>query len=187
VTPRIVGVHHHKGDTSVGILSGGPNTGMHILIIYDSVFGNTERIARSIGETIGSGSSVEVLRPDDVKLEHMAGLRLLIVGSPTRAFRPTAPVKKFLKGIPRNGLLGVKVAAFDTRISAEDIKSSIGRFFVKRFGYAAGPVIKGLRKKGGEPVLPPEGFFVDGSEGPLKNGELERAADWARKIAKMGR
>ena len=37
-------------------------------------------------------------------------------------------------------------------------------------------------KKGGELALPAEGFYVEGSEGPLKEGELERAADWARQI-----
>ena len=42
--------------------------------------------------------------------------------------------------------------------------------------------MNGLRKKRGEPVVQPEGFFVEGTEGPLKNGELERAADWARRI-----
>ena len=104
---------------------------MHILIIYDSVFGNTERIARSIGHAmtahatiahaIGSEKDMEILRPDEVKLEHLVGMRLLVVGSPTRAFQPTAAVKKFLRKIPPNGLQDVKVAAFDTRSSAEDI------------------------------------------------------------------
>jgi flavodoxin len=158
---------------------------MKILIIYDSVFGNTERIARSIAEAIGSEKRAEILRPDEVKLEHFAGLNLFIVGSPTRAFRPTAAVKKFLKGIPPNGLRDVGVAAFDTRISADDITSSFGRFFVRTFGYAAGPVMKELRKKGGVPVVPPEGFLVEGTEGPLKSGEPERAADWGRNIIRL--
>jgi flavodoxin len=164
---------------------------MNVLIIYDSVFGNTERIALSIGHAmtalaVSQAKDVEILRPDEVKLEHLAGMRLLVVGSPTRAFQPTAEVKKFLRGIPRNGLQGVKVAAFDTRISIEDINSSMGRYFVRMFGYAAGPVMTRLRKKRGEPVVPPEGFLVEGTEGPLKNGELERAADWARRIMRMG-
>ncbi len=155
---------------------------MKILIVYDSIFGNTGRIARSIGDAIypqadDSGKNTGVFRPDEVKLEHLAGLSLLIIGSPTRGFRPTPAIRKFLKGIPPDGLRGVRVAAFDTRISADDIKSSLGRFFVDRFGYAAGPILKALRKKGGDPVAAAEGFFVDASEGPLKTGELERAAE----------
>jgi hypothetical protein len=55
-------------------------------------------------------------------------------------------------------------------------------FFVRLFGYAAKPISKGLGKKGGEAVVPPEGFFVEGMEGPLMEGELGRAEEWARTI-----
>ena len=47
---------------------------------------------------------------------------------------------------------------------------------------AAGPIAKRLAKKAGELVVPPKGFFVAGTEGPLKEGELERAVDWAGRI-----
>jgi len=30
--------------------------------------------------------------------------------------------------------------------------------------------------------MPPEGFFVNGTEGPMKEGELERAAEWTKQI-----
>lgn len=51
---------------------------------------------------------------------------------------------------------------------------------VQLFGYAAQPMAIKLRKRGGTPVGTPEGFFVRASEGPLKEGELERAAAWAK-------
>jgi len=155
---------------------------MKALVIYDSFFGNTEQIARAIGNALGSQGEVEVLRVSNVKPEQLAGLNLLIVGSPTRAFRPTPAISNFLGRIPANGLQGVKVAAFDTRMSTQDANSPILAFFVKLFGYAAKPIADKLTKKGGELAIPPEGFFVKGSEGPLKEGELERAADWARRI-----
>jgi flavodoxin len=56
------------------------------------------------------------------------------------------------------------------------------RILVNLFGYAAKPIADRLEKKGGERIMPPEGFFVEGTEGPLKEGELERAADWAKQI-----
>jgi hypothetical protein len=59
----------------------------------------------------------------------------------------------------------------------------IGRFVVKLFGYAAKPIADRLKKKGGELTIPPEGFLVKGTEGPLKEGELERAADWAKSLS----
>ena len=155
---------------------------MDILVIYDSVFGNTERIARAIGDVLSGPEDVGILRASDVRLEQLTGLKLLVVGSPTRAFRPIGAVKQLLRRIPRAGLKGVRVAAFDTGISTSDIDSSVGRFFVNRFGYAAKPISDMLTKKGGELAVPPEGFFVEGVEGPLKEGELERASAWAEKI-----
>ena len=155
---------------------------MKMLVIYDSIFGNTEQIARAIGNALGGQEDVGILRAGDVRPEQLTSLELLLVGSPTRAFRPTGAIKQLLRRIPRAGLKGVRVAAFDTGISTSDIDSSVGRFFVNRFGYAARPISDMLRKKGGELVVPPEGFFVKGAEGPLKEGELERAAAWAKKI-----
>jgi len=84
--------------------------------------------------------------------------------------------------MPSNGLEGVKVAAFDTRLSPSDIESPALRFIVKTGGYAAKRIANRLKRSGGDLITPPEGFFVVGTEGPLKEGELERAADWARRI-----
>ena len=159
---------------------------MKVLIIYDSSFGNTEQIAQAMGHALGSQEDVEVLRVGDVKPEQLTGLKLLIVGSPTQGFRPTPAINNLLGRIPMNGLRGVKVAAFDTRISMNDIDPPIlrfaGRLVVRLFGYAAKPIADRLKKKGGELTIPPEGFYVKGTEGPLKEGELERAADWAKQI-----
>jgi flavodoxin len=155
---------------------------MKALVVYDSFFGNTEQIAQAIGNALGSPEDVEVLRVSNVKPEQLTGLKLLIVGSPTRGFRPTPAISNLLKSIPKDGLKGVKVAAFDTRIALSDIDSRILPVFVKVFGYAAKPIADRLAKKGGELVIPPEGFFVEGTEGPLKAGELERAADWTKQI-----
>ena len=142
------------------------------LIVYDSFFGNTEQIAQVIGSALGSEKDVEIFRVGDVKLEQLTGLTLLIVGSPTRAFRPTPAINRLLGRIPMNGLRGVKVAAFDTRIAVNDIDSPILRFLARLFGYAAKPISDRLKKKGGELAIPPEGFSVKGTKGPLKDGEL---------------
>lgn len=157
---------------------------MRALVVYDSVFGNTEQIALAIGNALGSKESVETLRVSDVKLGHLKGLELLLVGSPTRAFRPTKPITDLLNSIPSNGLRGVKVAAFDTRISTADVRSRFLSMMVRLFGYAAKPIADKLEKKGGSLIAPPEGFFVRDTEGPLKDGELERAAAWARSAVK---
>jgi flavodoxin len=157
---------------------------MKTLVVYDSFFGNTEQIARSIGSALGRPEDVGILRVVDVRPEQLNGLKLLVVGSPTRAFRPSPSIKKFLKSIPKDSLKGVKVAAFDTRMTEEEIDSAVFilRILVNIFGYAARPISDRLMKKGGQLIALPEGFFVSGIKGPLKEGELERAAHWAKQI-----
>ena len=153
---------------------------MKTLIVYDSVFGNTEQVALAIGNSLGSGEDVGTCRVSDIKPEQLNGLGLLIVGSPTRGFKPTEAITNLLNKIPADGLKGVQVTAFDTRISPADVNSRLLKIMVRLFGYAAKPIADKLEKKGGTLIIPPEGFFVKDSEGPLKDGELERAADWAK-------
>jgi len=155
---------------------------MKALIVYDSFFGNTEKIAMAVGKAFGNAKDVTVYRVGDVKPEMLDGIDYLIVGSPTRAFSPSPAIKTFLKGIPSKQLDGVKVAAFDTRIAMTDKVPGILRFLVKFFGYADKPILDGLKKKGGQEAVAPEGFFVLDSEGPLAEGELERAAEWVKQI-----
>jgi flavodoxin len=156
---------------------------MKAMVVYDSVFGNTGQVAQAIGEGLGSPEEVEVCQVGDVQPDQLAGLTLLVVGSPTRQFSPTGATTGLLKGIPKDGLKGVKVAAFDTRFAESEIeKVRILAFFVKLFGYAAKPIADRLQKKGGELAAPPEGFYVTDTEGPLFEGELERAAEWAKQI-----
>jgi flavodoxin I len=156
---------------------------MKAMVVYDSAYGNTEKVARAIGQALGSPEDVATVRVGNVKPEQLPGLTLLIVGSPTQKFRPLGAITNFLKGIPNDGLKGVKAAAFDTRFTESEIeKVRILAFFVRIFGYAAKPIADRLEKKGGELAVPPEGFYVSDTEGPLLEGELERAADWARQI-----
>lgn len=152
---------------------------MKALVVYESFFGNTEQVARAIAGALGAA----VLKADDVKPERLAGLDLLVVGSATRAFRPTPATAVLLKAIRRGTLKGAKVAAFDTRMALEDVESGFLRFMARRFGYAAGKIAAALQKKGGTPAAAPGGFIVTTEKGPLRAGELERAAAWARKMA----
>lgn len=155
---------------------------MKALVVYDSYFGNTEKIAQQIGKALGTQKTVTVVKVDQADQSMLEGVEILVAGSPTRAFSPTPAVKSFLKGIKANGLKGIKVAAFDTRFPMNDEVPGFLRFMVKLFGYADKPLQDLMLKKGGVESAPSEGFFVTGSEGPLQEGELERAAEWAKKI-----
>jgi flavodoxin len=152
-------------------------------IVYDSEYGNTQEIAEVMGEALESRAEVGVAHVSEVEEEQLVDVNFLIVGSPTQRFSPTPNMNEFLKAIPSQALQGVKVAAFDTRFTESEIgKTPVLAFFVRIFGYAAKPMADKLVKKGGELTLPPEGFYVGGMEGPLLDGEPERAAVWANEI-----
>jgi flavodoxin len=162
---------------------------MNALVVYDSQYGNTQRvaetIAQAIGDTLGTREDVKLLRASEVRPEQVAGLQLLVVGSPTQRFRPMPATTSFLKSIPANGLEGAGVAAFDTRLDVPEVKSRVLSFFVWLSGpgaYAAKHIADGLKQSGGSLLVAPEGFFVEGTEGPLQDGELARAVSWARML-----
>lgn len=141
---------------------------MNALVVYDSVYGNTEKIAQAIREAV----SGQVLRAGQVNPADLKGFDLLIIGSPTHGGWYTPEIQSWLKALP--ALEGVSVAAFDTRTV-----SKIGALL---FGFAAPRIAKSLERNGGKLLAPPEGFVVLGIQGPLKEGELERAAAWARQV-----
>lgn len=147
---------------------------MKTLIIYDSTYGNTEKIARAIGGAING--DVKTLRFNEARPADMESTDLLIIGSPTQGGRATQPMQAFLNEMPASAVKGKNAAAFDTRIATK---------IVKIFGYAAGRIASSLKKQGANLVLPPEGFFVTGTQGPLKEGELERAAKWGKDLAQV--
>ena len=157
---------------------------MKALVIYDSFFGNTEKVAKAIGGALGEPKDVSVSRVSEMNRDLLKDLELLIVGSPTRAFSATPAIKTLVKSLHGGILEGVKVSAFDTRMKIDEKTPGILRFFAGIFGFAAKPILDGLVKMGGTQVMPAEGFFVIDSEGPLAEGELERAAEWAKRISK---
>lgn len=158
---------------------------MKVWIIYDSAYGNTEKIAQAIGSALDTQYDTAILKVSEIKPKELHGVDILLVGSPTQRFRPTPSMTAWLNEINHDSLRGIKVAAFDTRLTVEEIKKTpVLAFFVKLVGnaYAAKPIADGLKKKGGELILAPEGFYVKGMEGPLLDDEIVRASAWARQI-----
>lgn len=143
-----------------------------MLVIYDSVYGNTEQVAKAIAGSVSG--EVRIARVGEITPSGMGPTDVLIMGSPTMGGRPTEAMQKFLAEVADGSLKGLKVATFDTRYT--------GRF-VKMFGFAADRIMSVLTAKGGETALPPEAFYVKGKRGPLADGELERASNWAKRIS----
>jgi len=153
---------------------------MKALILFESYFGNTEKVARACADGLAGKAEVSVVRVNEVLPDALTGIDFLLLASPTRGFRPGTATQAFLKALTPGSLAAVKAAAFDTRIDPDDIKSGMLRFMVKSFGYAGKAMQAALAKAGAVMVAEPEGFFVTASEGPLKEGELERAGEWIK-------
>lgn len=149
---------------------------MKTLVIYDSVYGNTEKIAQIIGTALLG--EARVVHVGQVKMSDLKAINLLIVGSPTHGGRPTTALGAFLKSLSVDSLARINVAAFDTRFAPED--HGIGlKIVMNVIRFASERIAKTLVRKGGVLAVKPEGFIVEDKEGPLKQGEVERARKWA--------
>ena len=144
---------------------------MKTLVVYDSIYGNTAIIAQAIGDAIPG--EVEVLRVGQVDVGDLETVDLLIIGSPTHGALPTEAVQGLIEQIGSPVRESAKAATFDTRLTWG---------FLERWGgFAAPKMADSLREKGWTLAGTPGGFFVRGlRKGPLKRGEAERAAAWAK-------
>ena len=162
---------------------------MRSVVVCESWFGNTRRLAEVIGRALEEVGEVEVLSVDD-RLPVQGGFDLLVVGAPTHVHglsrastrrdalrrrgesaQPGRGARGWLQSLPPPA--GKRFAVFDTRVDKP-------AFLV---GSAARSVARRLERRGYELIVPPESFFVLDVEGPLKDGEIERARAWAASIA----
>jgi hypothetical protein len=160
---------------------------MRAIVVFESLWGNTERVARAIAEEISPRMPTEVVSsetaPDDVD-----GYDLVVVGGPTHAFSMTRPATRKTAvetngaaAAPERGIrewLGqlapvsrpIPALVFDTRVESPRLPGS-----------AAKAARHELRSLGFSVSTKAESFRVHGYEGPLVDGELDRARQWARK------
>lgn len=139
-------------------------------VVYDSIFGNTEKVATEIAEKLGA----TLLNVNNFTTKKFATGDLIVIGSPTHAGRPTDEIQKFLGKIDNPHDL--KITAFDTRSSVK---------WAKIFGFASERIVRHFEKNGAEIISEPQGFCVSGKEGPLLDPEIGRAGKWAIEIRKF--
>lgn len=169
---------------------------MRAVITFESIYGNTRAVAEAVAEGLQSLGEVAVLSHHEVDPALVSNADLVVVGAPTRMHGlPTSMSRKMgAHGGEEEGVEldpgatagpgirtwlseqsgdGRRAAAFDTRAD--------GRPAVT--GSAARGIAKRLRRCGFEVVAEPESFLVEDAEGPLMDGELERAREWGSSLA----
>jgi menaquinone-dependent protoporphyrinogen IX oxidase len=144
------------------------------VVIYDTTYGNTKKIAEAITDALkGSGLKVDISHVKDTK-ELSGYYDFLILGSPTRIGTMSWAVRGFIgKKIKSEEWANKAFAAFDTEM--ESVMKKGGRS-------AAEKISKKLRDKGLKQLQPELKFIVSGMKGPLKDGEIEKAKEYAKKL-----
>ena len=164
---------------------------MQALVVFESMFGNTQTIAKAIAEGLSSHMKVDMVEVGAAPTIIDEDVELLVVGGPTQAFGMSRPgtrqgaakqaeqgvvsagigLREWLAAIP-HGSQSVAAAAFDTRFKKP-------HWLV---GSAARAAEERLRRLGFRMIAPSESFYVAGTPGPLLDGETERARRWGEKV-----
>jgi flavorubredoxin len=145
------------------------------LVVYDSVYGNTEKVARVLAAGLESGGvGVNVVKADAVNLNELSGVDLLCVGCPVHAWNMTKSVKEFLERLKSaEGLAGKKAFAFDTKMKS-------------RLSGSAGDKIERKLKDAGLAIAKhSESAIVTGREGPLEENSEATFKQIGAELAKM--
>ena len=169
---------------------------MRAVITFESIYGNTRAVADAVAEGLSSVGEVAVISQHEMDSGAAGTADLVVVGAPTHMHGlPTSMSRKMAahaaeeEGAPldagatagpgiRSWLSqqsgnGRRAAAFDTRADGRPALT----------GSAARGIAKRLRRCGFELIADPESFLVEDAEGPLMDGELDRAREWGRAIA----
>ncbi len=150
------------------------------IVVYDTSYGNTKKIAETIAETLReSGIEVDLFDVKDVKKLSAKDYDFLVLGSPTRFGTMSFAIRGFLGKVKTEEWMSKPFAAFDTE-NPENIERARAE---KKEWSAAEKIAEKLRDKKMNELLPVLKAVVLGQKGPLKEGEIERTKDYARELA----
>ena len=168
---------------------------MSVLVVYESMYGNTHAVAEAIAQGIGSEA--------DVRSVHEVGslpadVDLLVVGGPTHMHGLSSGMSRKMSAsaAKEDGRASVEppategpglrawlhsletasgqAAAFDTRLDrSPHLTGSAARGIARRLGHQ------------GYTVAATASFVVDDGEGPPADGELDRARAWGTELGRL--
>jgi hypothetical protein len=162
---------------------------MRALVVYESMFGNTQTIAEAVAGGLARQMRVDAVEVGGAPATLADDVTLLVVGGPTHAFSMSRPRTRQDAAAQAPGELvstrtglrewlatlrapaGIAAAAFDTKVSKPHLPGSAARAAEKR-----------LRRLGFRLAAPAESFYVGGTLGPLVDGEQDRAIRWGDQL-----
>lgn len=144
---------------------------MESLVVYDSRFGNTRKLAEAVADGLRDLGSVRLVGLDKLTPQNLGTVDMLFVGGPTEVRGMSTRIRQFVDRLKAGPASGMVAVAFDTRYR----KSAA-------FGSAANLIARELRRVGIHVFAAPESFFVSRGVPELEPGETERAVGWAKRL-----
>lgn len=144
-----------------------------VLILYDTMFGNTRKLALEIATGIQDieGITTKVGNGDTLEGEEFSQFDAVLFGGPTRAFRATRGAMNTIK---KAGKLGL----------SKKVLSTFGTYIVGNQSRGVKSMDKKLKKVAGDAKVISPGFSakVESPRGPIVAEEIPRAHEWGRKF-----
>lgn len=146
-----------------------------VIIVYESLFGNTKMVAESIIEGMGEVAGIETTlsKPKRVDLNQLATYDAVLVGSPNHVGGATRGIRKFIDRLEEINLGEKLFATFDT-YGGKDFEK-----VVKKLEEQLREKVPGLKI-----AAPGLSVKVKGLLGPIMDGELPKCREFGVKIAK---
>ncbi len=150
------------------------------IVLYDTAYGNTQKVAETIADAIKLKShEVRLCDIKDVGKLIAVDFDFVVIGSPTKMNTMSFAMRRFLGKFKDEGWRGKPFFAFDTELVS----------VIEKGGASAGEKIhKELEEKGVKPLAHVFKVGVSGIKGPLASGVLEKARehaiDFASKLTK---
>ena len=145
------------------------------IVVYDTSYGNTKKIAETIAETLKeSGIEADLFDVKDVKKLNARDYDFLVLGSPTKFGTMSFAIRFFLGKVKSEEWMNRLFTAFDTE-NPENME--------KKEYSAAVKIAEKLKEKKMNELLPVLKAAVLGQKGPLIEGEIERTKDYAWELA----
>jgi Flavodoxin len=177
---------------------------MHVVVLFESLFGNTREVAEAIADgarTADPTAEVDCVRVAEADLEMVGAADLLVVGGPTHMRGMTSGMTRKM-GLtaeekvdeaeqheiePRAEGPGVRDWFGDLPKAAKGSKAAAfdTRADARMAGGAAHGIARRLRRHGYDLVAEPEGFIIEDTEGPLRAGEPDRARAWGASLVQQ--
>jgi menaquinone-dependent protoporphyrinogen IX oxidase len=149
------------------------------IVVYDTSYGNTKKIAETLAETLKEpGIEVDLFYVKDVKKLNGEDYDFLVLGSPTKFGTMSFTIKFFLGKVKSEEWENKSFVAFDTE-NPENVEQA--RIQKKEWS-AAEKIAEKLREKKMNQLLPVLKALVLGQKGPLVEGEIDRTKDYAREL-----